>query len=90
MAGWSPLRLTAPSATDAQALDDLLVARLVLVLQVVEERTPQAHHLEQATAGVIVFLVHLEVVGQRVDALGEKRDLHFWRARVALLGGVTD
>jgi hypothetical protein len=62
-------------AADAQAFDDFLVASLVLGFDVVEETAAQTDHLEQAAPGMIVFFMHLEVVGQSIDAFGEKRDL---------------
>ena len=45
------------SAADAKLLDDLLVALLVLALHIVEQLAALAHHLEQAAARMIVFLV---------------------------------
>jgi hypothetical protein len=63
------------SATQFEALDDLLVAGLVLGPHVVEQPAPLAHHLEQAAAGVVVFLVLFEVVRQTIDAFGQDGDL---------------
>ncbi len=40
------------------------------------------HHLDEAAAGVVVFLVLLEVIGKLVDFLGEHSNLHLFRARV--------
>jgi hypothetical protein len=36
-----------------------------------------ADHLQQAAAGMVILLVHLQVVGQIVDALCKHCDLHF-------------
>jgi len=47
-----------------------------------------AHQLEQATSGVVVLLVGLEVLGELTDALGEERDLHLGRTGVAVVGAV--
>ena len=44
----------------AEALNERFIARLVFALQVVEQPAPRAHHLEQAPARVIVFVVQLE------------------------------
>src|SRR5262245_24618421 len=51
-------------AADAEALDQRLVARLVLALDIVEQAAALADHLQQATAGVVVRLVGLKVLGQ--------------------------
>ncbi len=76
------------SAADAELLDQRAVARLALALEVVEQRTTLRDHLEQATTGVVVLGVRLEVAGQVVDALGEDRDLDFRLAGVVRLGGM--
>ena len=44
-----------------------------------------ADHLQQAAAGMVILLVHLQVVGQIVDALCKHCDLHFRGAGVALV-----
>ena len=59
----------------AEALDQALVAFLVLPLDVVEEVPAVADELEKATARVVVLLVFLEVLGEVRDALGHQRDL---------------
>src|SRR5919106_3277146 len=43
--------------------------------QVCEQSTPLADQLEQAAAGMIVFLIGPKMLRQRPDPLGEKRDL---------------
>ena len=86
-----------PLPTDAELLDELLVARLVLALQVVEEAAAVLDLAEEAVAGRMVLLVRLEVGGERLDLLGENRDLDFGRTRVAVVtlefgldGGLVD
>src|SRR5271165_3926363 len=76
------------SAADAEALDEGLVARLVLLSHVVEKRAALRNHLEQAATGVVVLNMSLEVVGQIGDSLGENGDLNLWRTGVADLHGV--
>src|SRR6476469_3790110 len=58
-----------------ESLDERLVTRIVDPLQVVEKRTALAHHRQQPTAGMVILLVGLEVVGQVVDAFREDRNL---------------
>ena len=65
--------------------DEVLVLRLVLALEVVEELAAVVDLAEQAVAGRMVLLVGLQVLRERLDLLGEKRDLHFGRARVAVM-----
>src|SRR5688500_9957452 len=62
-------------AANAEALDQLAVARLVLALDIVEQAAALADHLQKAAAGVVVRLVGLEVLRQVGDALGQDRDL---------------
>src|SRR6204780_3544491 len=71
------------SAADAQTLNEGLVTPLVLLLDIVEKRSPLRHHLEQAAAGMVVLDVSFEVAGQVGDALGENRNLNFGRPGVA-------
>src|SRR6185312_9115766 len=78
---------TPPSVSSAQAepLDERPVALDVLLLYVVEQAAAAADQQKQTTTAVVVVLVHLEVLGQVGDPLGEHRDLHLGRAGVALL-----
>ena len=64
--------------------DDRAVALDVDLLEVVQQATALADELEKATAGVVVLLVDLEVLGEVADALREQRDLNLGRAGVGL------
>src|SRR5262249_18598989 len=64
------------STTEIELLDQRLVVIGVLVLQVVEEASTLADHLEQATPRMVVVLVQLKVLRESANAFGEKRDLH--------------
>src|SRR4029078_10107397 len=77
------------SAADAELLDYARVALLVLALHVSERLAARAHHLQEAAARMVVFLVRLEVLGEVVDALGEDGDLHFRRAGIVGLGSIV-
>ena len=74
--------------TQTQFLDDGAVTVDILLHQVVEKVTAMTDHLEQATTGVVVLFVHLQVLGQIVDAAGQDRDLNFGRTGVTLVSGV--
>src|SRR5262245_31379464 len=67
----------ATSAANAQLSDQGLVTSFVGTGEVVEKLTPLGNKLEQATSGMIVLDVTLEVLGQVVDAFRQDRDLHF-------------
>src|SRR5262245_27428001 len=71
---------------DAELLDEAAVARDVVFLDVVEQAPPPSDDLEETPTRVVVLGVHLEVLGQRVDALAEESHLHVGRAGVGLVG----
>ena len=81
-----PVFRGATLAADAEALDQVLVAGLVLAFEVVEELPALGDHFQKATAAVVVLLVGLEVLGERRDARGQDRHLDFGRTGVAVLG----
>ena len=57
----------------------------VSVTHVIKHPSATTNHHQQSTTGVMVLFVALEMLGETVDSLCEKRDLHFWRARVFLV-----
>src|SRR5215218_7986082 len=70
---------------DAEAADQLRVARRILRLQVIEQPAALADEHQQSTAGVVVLRVGLEMLGQVIDTLAENRNLHLGRPGVALV-----
>ena len=54
-------------------------------LQVREETAPLADDLQQTPAGVVVLGMALEVLGELLHALGEKRHLHLRAPRILLV-----
>src|SRR5690606_29169188 len=84
---WRPLtnaRVRArQSAADIQPLDQVLVACLVALFDVVEQLTTLRHELQQPAARVVVFRVRLEVLCQVVDAFRQDRNLDLGRTGVA-------
>src|SRR5439155_24422483 len=70
---------------DCETADELPVSARGPGLEVVEQPPALAYQLEQATAGVMVLLVPLEVFGEVVDALGEQRDLDRRRAGISFV-----
>src|SRR5688572_21212362 len=78
-------RLPAASLlAQAQALDERPVGLDVAALEVIELAAALADEPQQATAGMEILDVRLEMLGKHVDALGKERDLHFGRAGVVL------
>src|SRR5690554_2906527 len=67
-----------------QLLDQRVVPRQVLLLEVGEQAAALVDHHQQATAGMVILVVVLEVLGQVADALRKDRDLDFRRAGVTL------
>lgn len=64
-------------AAEAEATDDLPVALDVVVAYVIEKAPASADQLQEATTGVMVALVHLQMLGEVDDALAQYGDLHF-------------
>src|SRR5262245_48251821 len=71
--------------TKSEPLDQGLVALDVDPLQIIELPAALAHQLEEATAGVVILLMSLEVLRELLDALGKERDLHLGRAGVLVV-----
>jgi hypothetical protein len=63
-------------ATQTEAADDGPITLDVVVPDVVQETATPTDQLQQPSSGVMVALVHFEVLGEMRDALGEDRDLH--------------
>src|SRR5687767_10732060 len=72
------LQLTA----QPQLVDDVLVARAVLLLEVVEQATTLPDHDQQTATRVEILLVRLQMLGQILDPLRQQSHLHLWCAGV--------
>src|SRR5690242_20245699 len=70
------------STAQTQTLDELLVFLRLSIFEVVEMLASLVHELDEPAPRGMVAFVRIEVLGQPVDALREKRDLHFGRAGV--------
>jgi len=64
--------------TQAETIDDLVIALNIYALEVVQKTPALRDHLEQAAPRMVIFLVRLEMLGQLVNALAEQRNLHLW------------
>src|SRR5712692_8765163 len=76
-------RATQDLTPQSQIGDQLQIAVVLSARQVVQEATTRADHLEQPAPGMIVVLVVAQMPRQRIDAVGQQRDLHVGRAGVA-------
>ena len=76
------------SAAQTKPRDEFAVVLDVLTGDIVEQTATLADHQHQATAAVVVALVHLEMFSQVGDPLGEQSDLHIGRTGVTRLCGV--
>src|SRR5436190_12206605 len=59
----------------SKSLDDALVALKIARAQIVEHAPALAHELEQASTGMMVAFVRLEVIGQIADPIAQERNL---------------
>ena len=75
--------------TDAKLGNDSTITLDVVLGDIVQQTTTLTDELEQAHAAVVVLLVHLQMLGELVDALGQDGDLDLRRAGVGLVGLVV-
>jgi hypothetical protein len=81
----SPVRFKA-LFTKAELREDIGVFVQLVLLQVIEQLTTTARHLEQTTARMEVFAVGAEMLGQVIDPGGEECDLNFGRTGIGVVG----
>src|SRR5262245_48491417 len=72
-------------AAQPQVLHDLSMTVDFRGLEIVEQPAALSHHAQQATTRRVVALVHLEVLGQVMNLLGEEGDLDLGGPRVPLV-----
>src|SRR4051812_41874091 len=72
-------------ATQAEAFDQALVTGLVALLDIVKQAAAGRYELEQATTGMGILDVILEVLGQVGNAFGQDGNLDFRRTSVVWL-----
>ena len=65
------------SLPETKPLNELAVLVSVGALQIIEQLASLTDHPKQAPAGMMILDIALEVIGQPIDAGGEKRNLHF-------------
>ena len=73
-----PAPMKSVSATEPQLGDEGSISLYILPTEVVEESTPLTDHHQEPAPTVMVVLVLAEMLGQMVDSIAEKGDLHLW------------
>src|SRR6202051_2810336 len=81
-------RVNFNSTTNVVLFEQRLVTRLVLPLDVIEQRTARGDHFQKPAARMIVLHVGFEMPGEVVDAFRQDRNLNLGRAGVAGLVGI--
>ena len=74
--------------TETQLLDDCTVTSNIVLLEVRKKISSVTNHLQEATATVVVLVISLHVLGQVVDAVGQKCDLNLGRTGITFVDGV--
>src|SRR2546428_640078 len=82
------LARTDSSATNIMLFEQRLVTRLILPLEVIEQRTARGHQLQKTTTRMVVLHVGFEMSGEVGDAFRQDRNLNLGRAGVAGLVGI--
>jgi hypothetical protein len=72
-------------AAELELLGDRLIAANVGHVEIIQQTAALADHHEQSATGAVVFVILLQMFGQRVDAFGQEGDLHVSRPCVALV-----
>src|SRR5687767_9200393 len=73
-------------AAQAELFDQRRIAAFVLALEVIKETAALRNECQKTTAGMVVLLVVLEVLGQVLDAFGKNSHLDFRRSGITLGG----
>ena len=72
--------------SDVKLFDNSAVTLDIDLHQIVKKVSSVTNHLEKTAAAVVILVVHLEVLGEGVDAIGKDRDLNLGRTCVTLVG----
>ena len=75
--------------SQTELFNDRTVALDIGLLQVAQKISSVTNHLLQAATAVVVLVVALEVFGQILDSVGQKRDLYLGRTGVAFVCSVS-
>jgi hypothetical protein len=73
------------SVAQLEPLGDRLIARQIGMMEIIQQATALADHDQEAAAGAMVLDVLLQMLGQMINTLGQKSDLHVGGPCVALV-----
>ena len=71
--------------SEVQLFDDRAVTLDIGLLQVAEKVSSVTDHLQKAATAVVILVISLEVLGQILDSVSQKRDLYLRRTCVAFV-----
>jgi len=70
---------------ELQFLCNQLIARQVGLMEIIQQTPALPDHFQQATPGTVVLDVLLQMLGQVINSLGQKGDLHVRGACVLIV-----
>jgi hypothetical protein len=88
---WFPLEKTKTQKetnslfTELELLGDGVITRRIGVMEIIQQTTALTDHHQQTATGTMILDVFLQVLGKRVDALGQKSDLHIGRSGITFM-----
>ena len=65
------------STPKTKTRNQFLIAALIVGFQIIQKSPPAIDHTEQSAAGVMIFLMRTEVLGELTDSRRQQRDLDF-------------
>ena len=68
-----------------QLLGHRLIPRQVRLVEIIQQAAALADHLQQAAPGTVVLEILLQMLGEMINALGQKGDLDIGGACVAFM-----
>ena len=71
--------------SDTQTLNNGSVSLDVLLLDVIQKPASLSNELQEASAGMMILLVHLEMLRQVFNSTAQKRNLYLRRSRIRLV-----
>lgn len=71
--------------TNVQLFDQRAIFRMIRSIEVVEQSSAATDQGQQPASAAMVLGVHLEMLGQIRDPLGQHRDLQLGRTRIRLV-----
>ena len=71
--------------SDTQTLNNGPVSFDILLLDIIEKPAPLSDEFQEAPAGMMILLVHLEMLCQVFNSTAQKRNLHLRRPCIRLM-----